>query len=57
MKPTEFKDVTIAARVEHSLRDELQQLADENGRKFSDEVRRALRLYVLEMKLRSGEAA
>ncbi len=57
MKPTEFKDTVITARVETSLRDDLQALADESGRRFSDEVRRALRLYVIDMKLLKGENA
>jgi len=43
----EIKEVTISARIEESLRDDLQRLAAENERSFSGEIRRALRLYVM----------
>jgi predicted transcriptional regulator len=40
-------EVTVSARVERRLRDDLQQVADRNERSFSAELRRALRLHVL----------
>jgi len=43
-----MKEVTISARIEERLRDELRKLAHQNDRTFSQEVRRALRLHVLD---------
>ena len=47
MGEKELKEVVLSLRVEESLRDELRALADKAERPFSDEHRRALRLYVL----------
>jgi len=47
MAETKALEVVISTRVEASLRDDLQALADQAERRFADEVRRALRWYVL----------
>jgi len=44
---TEQVSLPISIRLEPSLRDDLRRLASEHDRKFADECRRALRLYVL----------
>jgi hypothetical protein len=48
MTDQELKDVPISAMIEQSLRDDIARLAQEADRTFSAEVRRALRLYVLQ---------
>ena len=44
---TEQVSLPISLRVEPSLRDDIKRLAAKHDRKFADECRRALRLYVL----------
>jgi hypothetical protein len=41
------EEVTISARVEKRLRDDLAALARMNERSFSAELRRAIRLHVM----------
>lgn len=50
MPENELRDVPISAMIEQSLRDDIDELARENDRSFSAEVRRALRWYVLNEK-------
>ena len=50
-----MKTVHIGAEVEEDLRDELLRLARKNDRSFSAELRRALRLYVLEHQITSED--
>ena len=47
MREEVLKAVTISTRIEPDLRDEIQELAAGGDRTFSQEVRRALRWYVL----------
>jgi hypothetical protein len=47
MAERELLDTPISAMIERTLRDEVQQLADDGDRSFSAEVRRALRWYVI----------
>ena len=44
-----LKDVQIVVRVEPRLRDELRSISEDTGRTFSEEVRRALRIYVMNL--------
>jgi len=50
-----MKEVQISTRIEESLRDDLQKMAERGDRTFSQEVRKALRLHVINGKLRRYE--
>lgn len=51
----QIKEVTVAARIEEDLRDDIAKLAHEADRSFSAEIRRALRWYVIAHPTLKGE--